>query len=104
MAVAAAMASKDNFKIDKDPFRVLTDGGVQTRGRELKLTFGSGAPTPEEAAKTLIGDDSDQIDQFGEVGVGYALAKSGTPYWCAVFSRVAPADRPRALPKGAANR
>jgi uncharacterized protein YkwD len=94
MAVCKAMAAKDTFKIDKGPFRILADQGVETRGRELKLSFGVNVPTPEEAAKTLIGEEADQIDQFRDVGVGYAVAKNGTPYWCAVFSRAAPPGRP----------
>lgn len=97
MAVARAMAAKDDFKIDKDPFRVLADEGAQTRGREVKITFGASVPTPEEAAKTLIGDEAKEIDQFREVGVGYAVAGNGTPYWCAVFSRVAPPERPKGV-------
>jgi uncharacterized protein YkwD len=99
MAVSEAMAAKDSFKIGKDPFRVLADEGVQTRGHELKLSLGSSAPTPDEAVKALIGNEAAQIDEFREIGVGYAIAKNGTPYWCAVFSRVAPPERPKALQK-----
>ena len=51
-------------------------------------------PTPEKAAKELLGEDADQLDSFREIGVGYALAKSGTPYWCAIFAKpVRPAPR-----------
>ena len=25
--------------------------------------------------------------RFEEIGVGYAVAKSGTPYWCAIFAK-----------------
>ncbi len=95
MAVCSAMAAKDSFKIDKDPFRVLADQGAETKGREVKISLGSNVPTPEEAAKTLIGDEDDEIDHFRDVGVGYALTENGTPYWCAVFSRVAPPERPK---------
>jgi len=98
MALSKAMAAKDSFKIDTDPFGVLGDQGAETRGRELKVSLGSNVPTPEEAAKTLIGDEVDQIDEFREVGVGYAIATNGTPYWCAVFSRVAPPERPKGSP------
>lgn len=93
MAVCTAMAAKDSLKLDKDPFRILADQGVETRGRELRISLGASAPTPAEAAKTLIGDDAVELDQFREVGVGYAVAKNGTPYWCAVFSRTAPPER-----------
>jgi uncharacterized protein YkwD len=98
MALSTAMAAKDSLKIDKDPFGVLADHGAETRGRELKISLGSNAPTPEEAVKTLIGDEVVQIDEFREVGVGYAVAKNGTPYWCAVFSRIAPPERRKTRP------
>jgi uncharacterized protein YkwD len=92
MAVSSAMAAKNSLKTDKDPFRVLADHGAETRGRELKLSLESSVPTAEEAAKTLVGDEAGEIDQFGEIGVGYAIANDGTPYWCAVFSRLAPPE------------
>jgi len=95
MAICMAMAAEDSLKIAKDPFRLLADQGAETRGRELRIRLGSHAATPDEAAKTLIGDDVDQIDEFREIGVGYAVAKDGTPYWCAVFSRIAPPERPK---------
>jgi uncharacterized protein YkwD len=104
MAVCIAMAAKDSLKIDKDPFSVLAAQGVQTHGRELKLTVGTNVPTPEEAVKTLIGDEAEQFDRYQDVGVGYAVAKNGTPYWCAVFSRKASPDRPIARPSGSADR
>jgi uncharacterized protein YkwD len=104
MALSALLAAKDSFKIGNDPFKVLADHGVETRGRDVKISLTSSAPTPEEAAKGLIGDDAAEIDAFREVGVGYAIAKNGTPYWCAVFSRVAPPKRPKGSWSGGANR
>ncbi len=98
MALCTAMAAKDSFKIDKDPFSVLADHGADTRGRELRIGLGSNAPTPEQAAKTLVGDADVEIDEFRDVGIGYAVAKNGTPYWCAVFSRVVPPERPKTRP------
>jgi uncharacterized protein YkwD len=99
MALSTAMAHKDSFKIEKDPFDVLADQGAEMHGRELKISLGSSVPTPEEAAKTLVGDEAALIDNFREIGVGYAVAKTGTPYWCAVFSRVAPPERPKSRQK-----
>jgi len=104
MAVSAAMAAKDSLKIDKDPFGILADQGVEMRDRELKISLGSNAPTAALAAKNLIGDEAAAIDQFRDIGVGYAVAKSGAPYWCAVFSRIAPPERPKARQESRAGR
>ncbi len=46
--------------------------------------------------KSLLGDDPAELDGLREVGVGYAIAKSGTPYWCAIFARPV-ADKPKAV-------
>ena len=51
-------------------------------------------PTPEQAAKELKGEEAAQLDSFREIGVGYAQAKSGTPYWCAIFAKPAGIKRP----------
>jgi uncharacterized protein YkwD len=57
------------------------------RGRELGLRLAANVPTPEEAATALVGDDGGQIASYRQIGVGYAMAKSGTPYWCAIFAK-----------------
>jgi len=43
-----------------------------------------------------LGDDPAELEGFREVGVGYAIAKSGTPYWCAIFARPV-GDKPKAV-------
>jgi len=85
MAVSAAMAEKDSLDIEKDAFKLVDAQGI--RGRELRLQLSGNVPTPEEAAKSLLGDNPEDLDRFLEIGVGYAVAKSGSPYWCAIFAR-----------------
>jgi uncharacterized protein YkwD len=94
MAVSAAMADKDSLDIQEDAFKLIDAEGV--RERELRLQLSVNTPTPEEAVKSLLGDEPEELDRFVEIGVGYAVAKSGTPYWCAIFARPAVA-KPRAV-------
>ncbi len=85
MAVCAAMAEKDSLDMEKDAFKLVDKQGI--RGRELRLQLSGNVPTPAEATKSLQGDNPEDLDRFLEIGVGYAVAKSGTPYWCAIFAR-----------------
>jgi len=94
MAVCAAMADKDSLDIEKDAFKLIDAQGI--RDRELRLQLGGNVPNPEEATKLLLGDDPAELDVFREIGVGYAVAKSGTPYWCAIFAMPVGA-KPRAV-------
>jgi uncharacterized protein YkwD len=91
MKLCAGLAKKDALKLEGDPFKVIDDEGV--RLRELQLTFGANASTPEEAAKSLLGEDAEKLYAFEEIGVGYAVAESGTPYWCAIFAKLAAPKR-----------
>jgi hypothetical protein len=88
MALSEAMAAKDSLKLDADvePSKLLSDQGV--KNSEIRMQFLSGAPTAAEAAKSLMGEDED-MGGFTAVGIGYAIAKSGTPYWCAIFAKPA---------------
>lgn len=54
------------------------------------------APTHVDAAKSLLGEDPSELDDFREVGVGYAIAKSGTPYWCTILAKQV-IEKPRAV-------
>ena len=90
MSVSAAMAAKDSLEVDGDPFKLI--GEKELEGKEVRLQLSANVPTPEAAAKALVGDDRDQLATFRQIGIGYALAKNGTPYWCAIFARPA---RPR---------
>jgi uncharacterized protein YkwD len=94
MAYSAAMAEKDALKLEEDPLKFI--GSEGNRERELRLQLSSNAPTPEDATKALVGDAAKELEPFQEIGVGYAIAKSGTPYWCAIFSRPV-AAKPRAV-------
>jgi uncharacterized protein YkwD len=96
MAISAAMAAKDDFKIDSDPFKLIAEKDLE--GREIHLQLSANVPTPGEAAKELLGEEPDQLDAFREVGIGYAQAKSGTPYWCAIFAKPVGIRR-RLMPK-----
>jgi hypothetical protein len=79
------MADKDSLEIDGDPFKIIGDKAIE--GKEVRLQLSANVPTAEAAARALVGDDAKALDNFREIGVGYALAKSGTPYWCAIFAR-----------------
>jgi len=94
MAVCAAMADKDSLDIEKDAFKLIDAQGI--REVELRLQLSGNVPNPEEAAKALLGDDPAELDGFRDIGVGYAVAKSGTPYWCAIFARPV-GDKPSAV-------
>jgi uncharacterized protein YkwD len=94
MDYSAAMAAKDSLKLKEDPLKVL--GGQGPSGRELLLKLGANMPTPDDVVRSVVGDDPKEIDSFEEIGVGYAMARSGTPYWCAIFSKPI-VEKPRAV-------
>ena len=86
MATTKAMADKESSTIENDPFKLIGDRGPQAR--EMRLTLSISVPTAVEAAKSLVEDDPAQLAKFNEVGVGYAISKSGKPYWWSpIFSR-----------------
>lgn len=94
MAISAAMAAKDSLEIDGDPFKLIGDKEIE--GKDIRLQLSANVPTPEAAAQALVGADSDALASFRQVGIGYALAKSGTPYWCAIFAKPAQGkEKPR---------
>jgi uncharacterized protein YkwD len=84
MAISAAMAANDKLEID-DPFKLIDKKALD--GREIHLQLSSNVPTAKEAAKELLGEQPKELETFREIGVGYAQAKSGTPYWCAIFAK-----------------
>ncbi len=92
MALSAAMAAKDSLEIDGDPFKLVDEKALQ--GRDILLQLSANVPTPEQAAAELKGEEAAQLDSFREIGVGYAQAKSGTPYWCAIFAKPAGSQAP----------
>ena len=86
------MAAKDSLEIEGDPFKLVDEKALE--GREIRVQFSANFPTPEQAAKELKGEDAAQLDSFLDIGVGYAQAKSGTPYWCAIFAKPVALKRP----------
>ena len=85
MSLCRAMAERDSLEFEGDPFQVIDD--KEARGRELRLGLAAGAPTPEDAIKSLLAEDTAELPTFREIGVGYAIAKNGTPYWCAFLAK-----------------
>jgi uncharacterized protein YkwD len=94
-ALAKAIAKRESLELDGDPFSVIDEKDV--RGRELRLGLAAGAPTPAEAIKSLLAEDAEDLPTFREIGVGYAIGKSGTPYWCAFLAKPGK-EKPPKLP------
>jgi uncharacterized protein YkwD len=92
MALSGAMAAKDSLEIDGDPFKLIDAKTLQ--GRDIRVQLSANVPTSDQAAKELLGQAGEELTTFRELGVGYALAKSGTPYWCAVFAKPVAVKRP----------
>ena len=85
----AAMAAKDSLEIDGDPFKLIDDKGSAS-GTPFMLSANVPPPrTPRIARRRRRG----RAQGFREIGVGYAIAENGTPYWCAIFAKPAPPKR-----------
>jgi uncharacterized protein YkwD len=94
MEISALMAKRDTSKIEGDPFKLVkTDA---PRGRDYRILLSGNAPTHVDAAKSLLGDDASELDDFREIGVGYAISKTGTPYWCTILTKQN-IEKPRAV-------
>ncbi len=74
MQISEVMAKKDTSKLEGDPFKLIETEAP--RGREMRILLSGNAPTDVEAAKSLLGDDPSELDDYREIGVGYALAKT----------------------------
>jgi uncharacterized protein YkwD len=94
MEISALLAEKDTPKLEGDPFKLIKTEAP--RGRELRILISGNAPTHVEAAKSLLGEEASELDDFREIGVGYANAKSGTPYWCTILGKPI-IEKPRAV-------
>jgi uncharacterized protein YkwD len=92
MAVSAAMAAKESLAIDGEPFKSFDRKALVSW--DIRLRVGADIPTPQEAARQLVGDRDEELAAFSAIGAGYALSKSGTPYWCAIFARPVGLKRP----------
>ena len=94
MEISAVMAKNDSSRIEGDPFKLIeTDA---PRGREFRILLSGNAPTHVEAAKSVMGDEVGALDDYREIGVGYAIAKNGTPYWCTILAKQV-TEKPRAV-------
>jgi uncharacterized protein YkwD len=100
MTLCAGMAARDSLDMDGDPANQLEDKAI--RGRDVNVKLSARVTTPQGAARALHDDNVNQMHDYREIGVGYALAKNGTPYWCAIFARPASVDRPETPVKGSA--
>jgi uncharacterized protein YkwD len=93
MELSAVMAKKDTSKLEGDPFKLIeTDA---PRGRDFRIMLAGNAPSHVEAAKTVLGDETSAVDDYREIGVGYAIARNGTPYWCIILAKQV-IEKPRA--------
>ncbi len=85
MALSTIMAASDSLKMDRDPLDRIDK--TVSQGRDIRLEVCARVTSSEQAAKALHTTEGEQWHSFREIGVGYAVAKSGTPYWCAIFAR-----------------
>jgi uncharacterized protein YkwD len=94
MEISALMAKNDSSRIEGDPFKLIETEAP--RGREFRILLSGNAPTHVEAAKSVLGDEVGALDDYREIGVGYANAKNGTPYWCTILAKQV-IEQPRAV-------
>jgi uncharacterized protein YkwD len=85
MAISDAIAAKDKLETGSDLIKLIDENVLE--GREIHLQLSANVPTAKQAAKELLGAEPKELDGFREIGVGYARAKNGTPYWCAIFAK-----------------
>jgi hypothetical protein len=94
MEISAVMAKRETSELKGDPFKLIdTDA---PRGHEFRILLSGNAPTHVEAAKSLLGKEATEFDDYPEIGVGYAIGKSGTPYWCTILGKSL-LEKPRAV-------
>jgi uncharacterized protein YkwD len=94
MELSAVMAKNDTSELKGDPFKLIETEAP--RGREFRIMASGNAPTHVEAAKSVLGEDASALDDYREVGVGYAIARNGTPYWCTILAKQV-IEKPRAV-------
>lgn len=89
MAAAAKLTSKDSDGLT--PFDRIQK--QRLRYRSLGQSDAAGQATGAEVVQTWLdsaGHKQNVIGKFSRVGVGYTVAKDGTPYWSAIFGRLGP--------------
>lgn len=91
-AVARDAAGRNSIKKEEDGGGLSPQQEVEKRGytyRQLGQSVSSGQPTPAALVRGLLsGPDAEKaiLGDFADVGVGYAIAEKGTPYWCLLFA------------------
>jgi uncharacterized protein YkwD len=86
--ISAGLAAKNSLEAAGDPFEIIKAQGY--RWKEVALRLSANAPSARDAARSLLGKNPHQLDQFVEIGVGYTIARDGTPYWCAILATPKP--------------
>jgi uncharacterized protein YkwD len=94
MEISAVMAKRETSELKGDPFKLIDTEAP--RGHEFRILLSGNAPTHVEAAKSLMGEEASEFDGYREIGVGYAIGKSGTPYWCTILGKSI-LEKPRAV-------
>jgi uncharacterized protein YkwD len=84
MSLCALMAARDSFEIEGDPKSRIDK--IARAERELHVIAKAGIKDPEKAARALHAENAETLHGFRDVGIGYAVGKSGTPYWCAIYA------------------
>jgi uncharacterized protein YkwD len=93
-AIARDLAAKGSLKPDekKDAGPTPTERVKQSGYRFETLSQGGafGTPTPETVLKSLLESPDQKAALFGpftDLGVGYALADDGRPFWCLLMAK-----------------
>ncbi|MEO6807796.1 MAG: CAP domain-containing protein [Isosphaeraceae bacterium] len=89
MAAAAKLAPKDSDGLT--PFDRIQK--QRLRYRSLGESDAAGQATGAEVVETWLDSaphKQNVIGKFSRIGVGYAIAKNGTPYWSVIFGRPMP--------------
>jgi uncharacterized protein YkwD len=91
-AVARDAAERNSIKKEEGEGAMSPQQEVEKRGyafRQLGQSVSAGQPTPAALVRGLLsGPDAEKaiLGDFADVGVGYAVAEKGTPYWCLLFA------------------
>jgi uncharacterized protein YkwD len=90
---AKALADREGQEVKKDdqpnPLQKIVDSGA--RFDRLSELAASGQATPEAVVRSWLGsaDQSKTVlsEDYSAIGVGYATARKGTPYWVVILGR-----------------
>jgi uncharacterized protein YkwD len=94
--IAQAMAKKDTLQRQRGEDAVALLDRVKEAGyqaRKISQDMAAGQSTPQAVVQSLMDNEGSQKGIFGDfadLGVSYATAKDGTPYWCLIFATPRP--------------